>query len=63
MKKYNYYGNSTLSFSHKEGEKENDFLASGTGPHELPEDAEIVKTHVALGTLVEVDEVEPKKKH
>lgn len=57
MKKYKYLGTSILSFTHGE----NDFIIHGTGPHDLPEEADIVKVNVARGVLVDADP-EPKKK-
>lgn len=48
MKKYNYTGKTNLSFTHEK----NDYLVHGPGPHELPEDAHIVKTHVKRGSLI-----------
>lgn len=50
MKKYNYTGTSTLSFTHEK----TDYLVHGPGPHDLPEDAAIVKTHEKRKTLVAI---------
>ena len=58
MKNYKYLGKSTLAFTHDN----QDYLAYGVGPHDLPEDADIVKTLVAKVVLVEtsVKETNPK---
>lgn len=56
MKSYNYSGKSTLAFTHNG----NDYLAYGDGPHELPEDADIVKTLVAKQVLTEAKETKVK---
>ena len=52
MKKYTYSGTSNLTFSHAG----KDYLVYGPGPHELPEDADIVKSNVAFGKLLPVQE-------
>jgi hypothetical protein len=49
MKNYTYYGTSNLTFTH--GDR--DYLVTGAGPHELPEEADIVQSHVSRGTLIE----------
>jgi hypothetical protein len=52
MKKYTYSGTSNLAFSF-EGK---DYLVYGHGPHQLPEEAPVVKSNVSLGNLVPVGE-------
>jgi hypothetical protein len=49
MKKYFYYGSSTLAFTH-DGQ---DYLISGKGPHSLPETADQVVSAVGLSLLEE----------
>jgi hypothetical protein len=58
MKNYNYSGKSTLAFTHEK----QDYLAYGAGPHDLPEDASIVRTLVAKGVLVETPVKETNSK-
>lgn len=53
MKSYTYHGKSNLTFTH-EGK---DYLVHGAGPHDLPEEAQIVTTHTGRGTLVESNKV------
>lgn len=55
MKKYTYNGTTNLAFTYK-GQ---DYLVHGAGPHDLPEDAAIVKTHLRRGKLVLIGAVTP----
>lgn len=52
MKKFEYYGSGTLSFTHLK----QDFIIHGVGPHELPEENELVASLVAQKLLIELKE-------
>lgn len=48
MKNYTYTGTSNLTFSFND----KDYLIHGHGPHDLPEDAPVVKSNITRGKLV-----------
>lgn len=52
MKNFNYNGKGTLSFTHLN----HDFVIHEVGPHQLPEDSELVKSLVSQSLLTEVQE-------
>jgi hypothetical protein len=50
MRRFNYTGNGMLAFTHHD----TDYVIHNQGPHELPEDSEIVKSLTAQKLLIQV---------
>lgn len=57
MKKFNYNGNGILSFTHQQ----KDYVIHENGPHQLPEESDLVKSLVTQKLLIEVQSPAPKQ--
>jgi len=57
MKKFNYNGNGILAFTHQEI----DYVIHESGPHNLPEESDIVKSLEAQKLLLEVQPPAPRQ--